>query len=340
MHFYFILNIVFVLFAAGSVRADEKVGTLSIEMLRLRPTLLSHEAVGANFSLSDSAFGLRWRKNEKLSAYIEVGSELSRNLPIYYEDAAEDRLGFARAYAEYDGVFGSIRFGLIPLNFGYDGYIDSHNNIYESALPYSQRIIGSTDHGISFHTENKGYYTQLTAHNGEIDTTSDGRVWTSGNWGYSNSRNLRTQLSLQTGFVKGAVASTTNTIAGVNSGETAHWRNGLFFINWYPNNWNVVIQLGGGEVKQDSREGRYTNSMFELTRAVSKNFAAGFRYDQLDPNRKLNGDILTDLSLALVFKSADSSSKIIILGTKSMEESGEIPDDQLRLVWLLTPYTH
>ncbi len=316
----------------------EQVGLLSIEMLRLRPTLHSHESVGASFSLSDSAFGLRFKKDKNISAYVEVGSELSRNLPIYYADQPEDRLGFSMAYAEYLGVYGRVRFGLIPLNFGYDGFIDSHENIYNNALAYSERIIGLTDQGISFYTENNGYYTQIAAHNGEIDTTSDGRVWTSGNWGFVNGRHFRTQLSLQTGSVKSSVASTTNTIAGVLPGETTLWRNGMLFVNWYPRNWNVVAQIGGGEAKQNSRVGRYNNSMFEVTRTVSKNFSAGFRYDQLDPDRKMDGDILTDLSLALVFKSADSTSQVIVLATKSVEESGEIPDDQLRLVWLLTPF--
>ncbi|MCB0350283.1 MAG: hypothetical protein KDD38_03810 [Bdellovibrionales bacterium] len=318
--------------------ADEPVGTLSIEMLRLRPTLLSDESVGASFSLSDSAFGLSWRKNKKLSAYVEVSSELSRNLPVYYSAAQVDRIGFSMAYAEYLGVYGRIRFGLIPLNFGYDGVLASHENIYNNALPYSERIIGLTDQGISFYTENNGYYTELVVHNGEIDTASDGRIWTSGNWGFTNGRHFRTQLSLQTGYVKSSVASSTNSLAGVLPNQTALWRNGIFFLNWYPRNWNIVAQIGGGEVKQDSQEGRYNNSMIEVTRSISKNFTAGFRYDQLDPDRKTDGDILTDLSLALTFKSADSTSQVIVLATKSIEESGEIPDDQLRLVWLLTPY--
>jgi hypothetical protein len=327
------------LFFVSVVRADERVGTFSIEEIRLRPTFLSTEADGGVFSLSDSSFSLRWRKDKKLSAFVGIGSELSRNLPIYYDALSEDRLGFYEAYAEYNTLYGRFRLGLLPLNFGYDGVLKFSERYYNRTLPVSQRIIGLRDEGVSFYTDYNGYYTELIAHNGEIDTPNDGRLWVTGNWGYTNDRNFRAQLSMQTGDVKSDIASTTNTIAGVVQGETAKWRNGLFFVNWYPRNWNVVAEFGGGEVVQSSHKGRYSHNLFEGTRFFSKNFGTGLRYDQLDPDRNVEGDIITEASLVLVFKSDDSTSGVYILGTKVIEESNEKPNDEVRLVWLLTPYS-
>lgn len=318
----------------------ERIGTFSIEEVRLRATWLNVEDDGSDFSLSDSSFSLRWRRDKRISAFVAVGSELSRNQPVYYATMPEDRLGFYEAYAEYDGVYGRIRFGLIPLQFGYDGVLSSSERYFQRALPYTERIIGLRDQGLSFYTEHNGYYTQLAVHNGEVDAPSDGRPWISGNWGFSNKRHFRTQLSIQTGDVRGEVSSgASNTIAGVVNGETAHWRNGLFFMHWYPRRWNIVVQMGGGEVQQGDREGRYNTNMIELTRYFSKGFGLGLRYDQLDPDRKTDGDMRTEASLVAVLKSDDSTSSLYLLGTKVIEEAHERPNDQLRLVWLLTPFS-
>jgi len=324
-----------------SAAASERIGVFNIEELILRPTLTSIEDQGEEFSLSDSSFALSWRRDKNLSARMAVGSELLRGMPIYYSAAAiEDNLGFYEAYAEYSGFFGSFRFGLIPLNFGYDGQISEADRYYNRAQPYSQRLVGLRDYGMSFTTEHRGYYTQLTAHNGEVDSTSDGRLWVSGNWGYTNRRNIRAQMSLQTGTVKGNSSTTaTHTTGGVINGETAKWRHGAIFVNWYPRNWNVVVQSYGGEVDQNQQTGRFTGNMFELTRYFSKNFGAGVRYDLFDPNHDISGDKITEASLLLLFKSADSTSDFYLLGTKVYEQSNEVPNDQLRLVWLLTPFS-
>ncbi len=325
---------------ASSSYANERVGTFAIEDLRVRATLVSEEEDGGDFSLDDSAFALSWRKNKNLSAYFALGPELSRKLPIYYAEIPKDQFGIVEGYAQYEGVYGRVRMGLIPLEFGYDGVLEPHERVFLWALPYSRGLIGNRDYGANFYTEHLGYYTQLTVHNGEIDTPSDGRMWTSGNWGYTNGRSFRMQFSMQTGSVKGEVsAGGNNQFGGVVNGETALWRNALLFAHWYKRGWNVVLQSGGGEVKQEDLNGRYNMNMAELTRYFSKNFGVGVRYDQIDPNRKVDGDMQTETSLALVVKSDDSTSNLILSFTKSIEESNEMPDDQVRLAWLLTPYS-
>jgi hypothetical protein len=340
-----IVNIVMLFFALTLMMptafAGESIGTLSIDNVRLRAEFLSLEEQGADFNLQDSAFAVEWRKDNAISAYLAIGSELSRNLPIYYNAIQQDRVGFYEAYGEFRGVYGTVQFGLIPLKFGYDGALSDDERLFNRAQPYSQRLIGLRDFGLSFSTENKGYYTMISAHNGEVDTESDGRVWATANWGYTNSRNFKTQLSLQSGSVKATQSTgSTNTIAGVDNTISAKWSNALLFMNWYPRQWNVVVQVGGGELEQTGIEGGYLSNMFEATRYFSKNFGTGFRYDQFDPNKNINGDKITEASLALVFKSSDSTSEIVLSGTKVTEEGNEVTNDQFRLVWLLTPVSH
>lgn len=321
-------------------QADEKVGVLTLESVYLRPTFTSTEDLGGESSLSDSQFSLSWKKDKNTSAYVTVGSELNRTLPVYYATLPQDRLGFVEAYAEYKFVYGELRAGLIPLNFGYDGILKPSERYFNYSQPYTRRVIGSSDLGVSFYTENIGYYTQIIAHNGEIDTPSDGQLWVTGNWGYTNDRDLRVQLSLQTGYVDKEVSvGSTNTLAGVTNGQTARWRNGALFIDWYQRHWNVAVQLFGGELVQGEYKSRYKSNLIEVEHFFSKNFGVGLRYDVFDPNSKVSGDMKTETSLVFVAKSVDSTSALYILGTKSNEQTNEIPNDQLQIVWLLTPFS-
>lgn len=324
-----------------SAQADEVIGNFSIKDLHIRASLTNLHESETRFDLVGSFFALKWDKQDKYSAHLIVGSEQMRNLPVYYAATNDDKLGLVEAYAEYADFFGRFRFGLIPLEFGYDGVLQSYEQIFGRSLFFTQRVIGLRDQGISFYTEHRGYYTQFAIHNGEIDTAHDNRLWTSANWGFSNERNMRIQLSLQSGYVESALsAGSTNTLAGVTNGETARWRNGLFFVNWYPRDWNVVFELGGGELEQGLYEGRYNTSMFELSHQFSQRFISGLRYNQMDPNSKVEGDAITELSLLFMLKSKDSTGSIILQGTKVLEESNEIDNDQIRLVWVLTPITH
>jgi hypothetical protein len=337
--FYLLIGLLF--FSQISF-AEEQVGLFKMDSIFLRPELMMSEDKGGDFGLSDSSAAFEWRKDKKLSAYFEIGNERNRNLPIYYNNTeVEDRLNFTKAYAEYEGVYGTIQLGLVPLNFGYDGQIRNEDRIFSRSLVFSEKMIGLADKGLSFSTENNGYYTQITAHNGEIDTESDGRLWVTGNWGFTNQRHIRAQMSLQTGSVKGKVSdeAPSNDKLGIVSGENEKWRSGLLFVNWFDRNWNVVLQTGGGNFEQRSATGNYTTNLFEVTHEFSKNFEMGLRYDDFDPRTKVHGDKETDISVAFVFKSLDSTSKVILIGTKSYEESHEIPDDQVRLAWVLTPYT-
>lgn len=335
----FVLLVVFFL-PFVFVSANEKVGTFAIESVHLRPTLTTTEDTGGDFDLADSQFALSWEKDNSTSAHFSMGSELNRGLPVYYAVAPEDKFGFIEAYAEYKFVYGMFQVGLIPLNFGYDGVLKLNERYFNYSLINTSRVIGSSDLGVSFFTENNGYYTQLIAHNGEIDTTSDGQIWATGNWGYTNERDLNIRLSLQTGYVEKEVSlGGANTLGGVTNGSTARWRNGAFFVNWYPRNWNVVLQTFSGGLVQGEYRSRYTSNLFQVDHFFSKNFGAGLRYDEFEPNSKASGDKKTETSLVFIAKTNDSTSAFTIIGTKTNEQKNEISNDTLRVVWILNPYT-
>ncbi len=329
------------LFVSVSARAEEKVGTFSVDEVRLRPTYASSEGASGQFSLDDSAFGVRWARDKHLSAYIEVGALESRNLPIYYNTPAETGYGFTNAFAEYAGVYGRVRYGLLPIGFGYDGSIKSSSRLFQRGQLFENKVVGFADTGLSLFTKHNGYYTELILHNGAIEQSPGSRLWTTTHFGWTNDREWRAQLSLQTGYVNGEQSlGATNTIAGVNNGQTAKWRNGALFVNWSPRDWNAVIEIAGGQVEQNSHSYGYSSNRVEVTRYYTHNFGTGIRYDYFDPNTSVGQDAQTAISAMVALRSDDATSTFLIIGTKNLEEGYQVNNDELRVSWLLTPYTH
>ncbi len=323
-------------------RSEEKIGTLNIENIRLRPTYISTESQGGQFNLDDSAFALRWSKDKNLSALVEVGPLASRYKPIYIDPKPEVGYGFTKAYAEYNGIYGRARFGLLPVNYGYDGALNQNARLFQVGLFFQSRLMPYDDNGLSLFTQHNGYYTELVIHNGAVEASNEGRLWTTSHFGWTNNRDWRAQLSLSTGSINGdltATAITTNAIGGVHNGETAKWRHAGLFVSWAPRDWSVVLEVLGGQVEQSDHSGGYASDRVELTRFFSKNFGAGLRYDYFDPDTNIGKNAVTANSALLAFRSDDSTSTLSIVGTKNTEEGHQINNDQLMVSWLITPYT-
>ena len=324
-------------------RADETVGTFSVDSVVLRPTYFSQEEQGGQFSLGDSEIGVLWRKNRHWSAHFDLGDTAYRNLPIYYNNGVnETQFGLVDGYAEYDGIYGRVRAGLIPIDFGYEGVLDDAHRYFLYSQSIANRLVALRDEGVSFYTEHNGYFTELTVHNGSVDQSNGGDPWVTGDWGWSDSRTIRTMLSLQTGLVPAGLTTndTAIDVANFQPGVTARVRNGAAFVEYTPLYWDVVAEIGGGEIVQNNKTGRYDYDLLQTIHDFSRNLAVGARYDYYDSDMGISGQAQTEFTALLMLKSDDASSNLIIEGTKHIYETNQIHDDQLRVEWLLTPFAH
>jgi hypothetical protein len=324
----------------------EKIGRLTVEEILLRPTYSSIENKGGDFGFDDSSFKVRWQKDNNVSATIAVGSVLQKNIPAYYVSATpSDTLGFYEAYADYQGLYGRVRAGLQPLNFGFYGAQPNGERIFPRPLVYQQRMIGLRDYGVSFYTAHNGFYTELIGHNGEVDNKpADGNVWATARWGWGNDRNIRVQASAQTGRTKvvSTTAGSTN-YAGFDNTKGALWRFGAFSAHWYPRKWEITAQALAGEREQTDLNGKDAvggifAAQFEIVNYIGDRWGWGLRHDEFDPNDKVNKDKQTQESLLLFMKSADSTSMLSFIFSKDLEEKNQTPDDQLLVSWRLTPF--
>jgi hypothetical protein len=322
-------------------QTEERAGTLFIDEILLRPAYITRETEGGQFSLTESSFRLGWKLDGRLSATVAVGSLKQRAVPRFYQTADPDEdLGFYEAYGQYEGVYGTLRMGLLPLNFGHDGYQKDRDLIFPRPYIYTERVVALRDFGISLSTSNKGFYTELIAHNGEVaEKEKDGDVWTTANWGWSNERNLKVQVSMQAGrTTPDSTQNGASGLAGFDASKSARWRMGAFSAYWHPLKWDVMLQTVYGEREQDQKKGSFNAQQFDLIHMYRPGLGAGLRYEMVDPDRDMEDDAFNRTSFALIFGSEKAVSRFFFIFSNQVEEGNDVSSDEFRLVWRIIPF--
>ncbi|MEO0336572.1 MAG: hypothetical protein AAF202_09260, partial [Pseudomonadota bacterium] len=157
--------------------------------------------------------------------------------------------------------------------------------------------------------------------------------------GYQKVDNLKVGLSALTG--ESNPTSTTglaDRVASVDVEQDALWRQGTFYFLWTPSEWKTLIEVTAGELFQDEKvAGKYSGGHIDLM-YDSASWAGLLRYDALDIDSNTDNDAIREISVGVIFKNAKQTSWVKIIGTKRFEEGErQIPNDELRLVWQLTP---
>lgn len=325
----------------ASAFAGETVGRIKVEEILLRPTYFSEEGIGGQFSFQDSLVSFQWMKDENISAHITIGSLLERSVPvIYLENPPADQLGFIEAYAQYTGIYGHVKAGLVPLGFGSSGLEKNRERVWQKSMLFSERIVGERDYGLSFLTENNNYFTELTVHNGEVDQpNSDGNLWITTRWGWANGRKFQAQLSGQAGRTDAAATTAgSTTLAGWDRTLGSQWRFAGLSLAWRPRYWDIQIHGTFGEREQSGKTNSLMTYQVDFIRYVGRNWGYGLRHDQLDPNTKVQDDQVLRESAVLLNQSDDGTSLVSLVFTKRLEEKYQVPNDEVWLQWRVTPF--
>ncbi|MEK6556400.1 MAG: hypothetical protein AABZ31_14220 [Bdellovibrionota bacterium] len=325
---------------SSQAHADESVGRIKVEEVLLRPTYFSQEKEGGEFSFEDSSISVEWQKDQNFSARLMIGSTLERSVnQIYLETEPDDALGFIEAYAQYTGIYGRVRAGLLPLNFGLAGMSEDYERIWPYSLLIEDRIIGLRDYGVSYYTSNNRFYTELVVHNGEVDTKpNDGNPWLTTRWGWKNEK-FQLQVTGQTGRTnKDTTTLGSPTIGGWDRTKNAQWRFVALSLQWRLRKWEVNFQATSGEAQQREDEKTLALYQFDFIRYLGPNWGVGLRHDQYDPNTKAKDDRVSEESAIVFTKSDDATSLVSLVFTKVLEEQYQEPNDKLWLQWRLTPF--
>ncbi len=328
-------------FSLGHARLlREDIGELKIHDLLLRPQALLKEPQQGSFSIGESSFALRWELQEKYSSVVRLGPRTLINPLARYSATVNDDMILVEAFAQYDDPYGRFRLGRLPVEFGYEGRQWERAMIFPRSLLFQRRVVMLRDVGFAYDVEHNNFYTGFVVHNGESDTDVDGRLWYTARWGYRLD-NFDLGLSGQTGSTKPIASSASgDTLAGVDPTREARWR--LMGLHTVVNgrNWEWIAEFYMGEREQvrnqDVEIGRFNAGHTDFSYQFSKTFSAHLRYDHLSKNSKLTQEMERQASLALVLSNSTGSSNLILVGTKVIEKDN-IPNDEIRLIWNLSP---
>jgi hypothetical protein len=315
----------------------EDIGELKIHDLLLRPNFIFQEGRESNFSIGESSFALRWELERKFAGVIRIGPRSLLNPTARYSATVPDDITLVEAFAEYNDVYGRFRMGRLPVEFGYEGRLWERNLIFPRSMLFSKRVIMLRDVGVAYDVSENGWYTGFVVHNGESDNDVDGRSWYTARWGYK-ADNAEIGLAGQTGSTRPIATQTSNdTLAGVDPTQNEKWRfYGLYtqangkYLEW-------VFEAYMGELEQGTDITKLFTGHTDLSYQWSKTFSTHLRYDYFDPNLSKSADSDTQISLALMFSNPSHSSNLILVGTKDIQQGVTVHDDQVRLIWSLSP---
>ncbi|MBX3021265.1 MAG: hypothetical protein KF799_06255 [Bdellovibrionales bacterium] len=336
----FFLVILALFGAAAPVEAAvirEDIGELKIHDLLLRPNFTYRERREGAFSIGESSFALRWELEEKFSSVIRIGPRTLLNPVARYQPTVAEDVTLVEAYAEYNDPYGRFRLGRVPVEFGYEGRQWERNLIFPRSFLFEKRIMMLRDVGFSYEVSHNQWYTGFVVHNGESDTDVDGQIWYTARWGFRK-ENFELGFAGQTGETKPTSTGTSgDTLAGIDTSRDAKWRMGGIYNAYTERQWEFVLEFYVGENEQSVKVQKFHTGHLDVSYEWSKGFTTVARYDRFDPNLKVAKDLEQKASLALVFSNRTRSSNLILVGSKVIEEGANIPNDEIRLVWSLSP---
>lgn len=323
---------------ASRAELREDIGVLKIHDILLRPNFFIGEGGRGSFSIGESSFALRWELEDKFAGVVRIGPRTLINPSARYSNTVQDDVLLVEAFAELNHPYGQFRFGRIPLEFGYEGRQWERQLVFPRSLLFKRRVVMLRDVGGSYQIAHNDWFTALAVHNGEGDSDQDGRLWYTARWGYQTER-LEIGFAGQTGSTKPSTTSlSSDTLAGVDPTKEAHWRMGGLFGAIHNKGFDWTLEYYMGERVQEDVIGKFAAGHSDMSIEVDRFFSVHVRYDHFDPNLKISNDLQREVSLGLMLSNKTHSSNLLLVGTKVLEETaGQIPNDELRLIWTLSP---
>lgn len=334
---FLLIALLFSSLSSRAVILREDIGELKIQDLLLRPTFKLQEPSNGAFSIGESSFALRWELEEKFAGVVRIGPRTLLNPLAHYSSSVNSDLMLVEAYAEYNDPYGRFRLGRVPIEFGYEGRLWERELVFPRSLLFQNRIVMLRDVGGSYEISHNNFFSGFVVHNGESDRDEDGRIWYTARLGFRDEK-FEIGLAGQTGGTKPiATSSSSDTLAGVDPNKEAKWRIMGLYTAFTRKRWEWVIEAYMGEREQDKKTGRFSTGHTDFGYQFLRTFSAHLRYDQFDPNQKISGDLQRQVSVAAVFSNKTHSSNLILVGSKVLEEKKQVPNDQVMLIWSLSP---
>lgn len=328
--------------AENEAQRKELIGTLSVSDLLIQPRFISGEDDVNRFDLDRSYFFFSWKVNNQLSAHFGVGRQelINHNTRLTtnvtnsgdYKDFA-----FFEAYAQLDSKYGTIRAGLIPLMFGWEGVHKESEWIFPRTLFYGgeddnylMQNFGLRDQGVSYFISHKNFYVNTVIHNGENGKDLDGKLWHTATIGWKDKSGLEGALSFANGKYKNG---------NIDPEIDFAYANAFFGFEFYD-----LFFLGEGSLGEQEKEfsttpgeklkKKFWNWHIDASHPVfTKGLVLLGRYEQYDPDSTVTLDRIQRYILGFGISNELRNSNLYIWAIKNKEEGVDLNNNQIMVEW-------
>ena len=233
----------------ASAAITERLGEVEVTDLLLKPYFLLSEPQEGEFKLGDTSVQMTWFMDKNFQSTFRIGPKTLRNTMVHFVDEADDSIGIVEGYGQFSSVYGQIRYGLIPVQYGVEGDWQERELFFPRSLLFKSRILPLRDIGAMYSVQHNGYFSSFSVFNGEGDSNPDGRMWYAAKWGWNQEDRLKIGVSGLTGTSKPESTTGLNDpIASVNVENEALWRMGTIYALWTPSQWKTLLEFTMGEL--------------------------------------------------------------------------------------------
>ncbi len=338
----------------GSVRSyankedfqrKELIGNLSISDILIQPRIISTEGQTNNFELDRSYFFFSWKMGGDLSAHFGIGqnSLINHNMRLRRDStdptmiAGYDDIGFFEAYGQFDSRYGTVKAGVIPLRFGWEGNRRESEWVFPRTLfyggedtSYQTQNFGLRDYGISYFVSHNYFYTQAAIHNGENGPDKDGKIWHTGVVGWKNNSGIEAAISMSNG----------NYQSQSNTDPEFEYTYANMFVSFEYRRLSVLLEgfVGREQKSFEQTPGEELKKAFwnwhvDVGHPITKGLMGYARYEEYDPDSLVHGDRVFRYIVGLGLSNELQTSNLYLWAIKNREDGVSINDDQYLLVW-------
>lgn len=337
---YFLLILKAFLISSPTFAITEKLGRVELTDVLIKPWFELKEPQEGEFQIGDSSVQFTWFLENHFQSKIRIGPKTLLNPMARFNTPPSTDIGLVEAYGQYSSLYGQLRAGMIPINYAAEGSLSEAELYFERHKLFEQRVLPLRDMGLEYSVQHNGYYSDLKVHNGEGQTNPDGRMWVTGNWGWKDRNKFQVGLAGLTGTTKPISTSTSaDNLANVDEAKEARWRMGTFFLRWFPSEWKTMMELTMGEVTQGEGDhviGKFAGGHVDLI-FEKPLWGMMARWQYFNPNSEAKNDLQRETSIGFIFKNASQTSQLKLIGTKIVEDGVPVANDELRVIWQLTP---
>lgn len=310
--------------------AREQIGELSVTDLMLEPTFITQEPEGTAqhaFVPGRSYLAVGWKQDPVISARLMLGSRSLLVQPARY-GLEDTTFGIVEAYAQADTAYGLVRMGYIPIPFGLEGAQAEYEQLFPLSLLYQNRALMRRDLGASYAISHNSFFSSFAIHNGEAAEDRDRRLWYSARFAWKGPARSEIGVSGMTGrhldtiILREEKIRSGNIFAGFN----------IYGLGLITEATMTTTHFEGNLVRQ------LLAYHIDALHPLMNNVGLQLRYDFLDPDHGMPDDARRDFTAGLRFGSQFKTSSLYVLGVKRLEEGNERINDQLLVIWRMSPW--